>query len=152
MNNSLLQDTLSTIAIEFERDGKFSQSFDLVSKLLSAYGEDNLTERLYAEIPHEYSWKVVADLFGILIWSMSVKGASALLETTENWLVEGNDLRKIQIGLHLDIYPFRNKTKMIEVLSIISDSFPILMSRCNELITERRDLEQRLKNAVFWNT
>ncbi len=139
MNNSLLQDTLSTIASEREKDGKFNQSFDFAEKLLSDYGEDNLAERLYAEIPLEYSWKVVADLFAILIWSMSDSGASALLETTNKWLIEAEELRKIQIALNLDVYPFRSKTKMVEVLYVLSQRYPEIGSRCNELIKSRTE-------------
>lgn len=137
MDNSLLQDTLSTIAIESERDGRFTESFELVNKLLIANSEENLTERLYAEIPIEYSWKVVADLFAILIWTMSDEGAAALCETTDKWLVEDDDLRKIQIALHLDIYPFRNKTKMVEVLSVLAERYPEVRLKCNEFIASR---------------
>ena len=138
MNNPLLQETLSTIEVE---DGEFDKNFDLVKRLWNVYGEENLAERLYAEIPLEYSWKVVADLFAILIWTMSDEGAATLCETTDKWLVEGDNLRKIRIGLHIDIYPFRNKTKMVEVLSVLAERYPEVSSKCNEFIASRRESE-----------
>jgi hypothetical protein len=139
MNNSLLQETLSTIAIESERGGKFNRSFDLVTKLLKVYGEENLADTLYEDISLEYSWETVADLFAILIWSMSDKGSAALCETTDKWLVEGSDLRKIKIALNTDIYPFRNKTKMVEILSRLANHYSEISSKCNELIASRKE-------------
>jgi hypothetical protein len=55
MNNSLLNDPLSTIKTELERGERFDESFDLVEKLLIAYSEENIAERLYNEISLEYS-------------------------------------------------------------------------------------------------
>lgn len=141
MNHSLLNNTLSTIMTEWDGNRKFDESFNLVDKLLNVYGEESLAERLYSDISLEYSWEVVANLFAILIWSMSDKGSSELIATTEGWLLEGKDLRKIQIALHLDTYPFRNKTKMVEALSKISESYSEISSKCKELIASRREEE-----------
>jgi hypothetical protein len=138
MSNSVLQETLSTIELE---DGEFNKSFDLVNKLLVIYGERNLAERLYSEIPSECSWKVVANLFAILIWSTTDNG-TALTEVTDNWLVEGNDVRKIQIALNLDTYPFQNRDRMIEVLSKLAIRYPEVSAKCSELIASRRNLKE----------
>jgi hypothetical protein len=141
MSDSLLKNTLSTIKTEWNNHRKFDESFNLVDQLFRVYGEDNLAERLSSNIPLEYSWEVVANLFAILIWSMNDKGASALIATTEDWFLEGNDLRKVQIALNLDIYPFRNKNKMVEVLSSLSESYPEIISRCKELVASRIEEE-----------
>jgi hypothetical protein len=141
-SNLLLNNTLSTITSEWKINREFHESFKLVDKLLSFYGEENLAERLYTDIPLEYSWETVGNLFAILIWSMSDENATTLIETTKKWLLDGNDLRKIQIALHLDIYPFRKKDKMIEVLSRLSEIYPEIRSTCEELIASRKKDEK----------
>jgi hypothetical protein len=78
----------------------------------------------------------VADLFAILIWSTSDNGHE-LTETTEQWLLEAKDVRKVQIALHLDVYPFLDHSKMNEVLTKVASELPSVANRCNELIKSR---------------
>jgi hypothetical protein len=124
--------------IKLERKGSFNKSFELVDKLIEKYGEENLTERLYQKIGLEWDWEIVADLFGILIWSTNDNGAS-IVETAEQWLLEGSDLRKINIALHLDAYPFAKKEQMQEVLSHLSTLYPEIAEHCSYLISSRND-------------
>ena len=77
---SILAETLA--AIRSERGEKFDRSFTLVDRLLAEFGEGDLAERLYAAIPIECPWEVVADLFGILQWSTSDNGAALSRATT----------------------------------------------------------------------
>ncbi|MEW6129431.1 MAG: hypothetical protein AB1757_20490 [Acidobacteriota bacterium] len=136
--NRILQDTLAMI--KAERGGSGSERFALVDKLLLEYGENNLAERLYNDIPPEWTWGIVADLFAILIWSTSDNG-HALTNVTDQWLEQGDDLRKIQIALHLDTYPFLQRDKMNSVLSSLATRYPIVADRCNELILSRSESE-----------
>ncbi|PSB03685.1 hypothetical protein [Merismopedia glauca] len=139
MSNALLDTTLSTIAAE--RITGFDQSFELVNQLLEEYGEDNLAETLYAQIPLEYPWEIIADLFCILIWSTSDHG-KALAETTQKWLLVGQEINKIKIALHLDVYPFADREQMEQVLSKIARLYPEVAARCDELITSRKELKE----------
>jgi len=132
--NSVLTDTLA--AIGAEQGGPFDRSFALVDGLLAEFGEADLAERLFAEIPGECPWEVVADLFGILTWSTSDNGA-AILRTTDGWLRAGEDLRRIRIALHLDTYPFLDRSEMGRALKAVAAKHPEVASRCDELIRTR---------------
>jgi hypothetical protein len=132
---SVLAEVLAVLAEERER--QFERSFGVVDRLLAEYGEIDLAERLYREIPVEAPWQLVADLFSILLWQTSDNGA-ALSRTTEEWLVAGNDRRQIHIALHLDSYPFLDREKMEAVLGQIADRHPEAAERCRELIASRR--------------
>jgi hypothetical protein len=139
MSSTLLETTLSTIAAE--RIVGFDQSFGLVNQLIEEYGESNLAERLYADIPTTYPWEVIADLFCILVWSTS-DGGAALTKTTESWLLAGKEINKIQIALHLEAYPFSDREQMEKVLSGISRLYPEVAPRCEELIASRKELKE----------
>lgn len=136
MVQPLLQQTLSMI--EAERTRNFHESFQLVDELLKEYGEQDIAEYLYRDIPTDYSWEVVADLFGILIWSMSDSGAAALFDTTNQWLLEGDNLRKIRIALNIDLYPFRNSQQMKDVLSELANRYPEVAQQCHDFIASRK--------------
>ena len=84
----------------------------------------------------DISWKVVADLYAILIWSTNDNGY-ALMRTVEQWLNEKNDERKIKIALNLDVYPFKEKKTMKKTLKEISMIFPELSEMCGRLIESR---------------
>ena len=45
-----------------------------------------------------------------------------MTRTAERWLVEGTDLRKIQIALNLEVYPFADEHEMYRVLSDVAVS------------------------------
>lgn len=136
MVQPFLQQTLSMI--EAERTGNFHESFRLVDELLKEYGEQDIAEHLYRDIPTDCSWEVVADLFGILIWSMSDAGAAALFDTTNQWLLEGDNLRKIRIALNKDLYPFRNSHQMRDVLFELANRYPEVAQQCHEFIASRK--------------
>jgi hypothetical protein len=63
---------------------------------------------------------------------------SAMTRTAERWLVEGTDLRKIQIALNLEVYPFADEHEMYRVLSDVAVSLPQMAGRCQLLISARK--------------
>lgn len=140
MVSPILQQTLA--AIQNERDQSFDKSFELADDLLAEYGESNLAERLYQEIPSDCPWEIVADLFAILVWSLSDPGSSSLIDTTNRWLSQGDDLRKIQIALNIDIHPFAEQATMVDVLSRVASRYPDVAPRCRELITSRKQIRE----------
>lgn len=137
MSKSLLLETLETIRIERTDKRKFTQSFKLVNKLVDEYDENDLATRLYTDIPKETPWEIIADLFSILIWTTSKNGHD-LIKKTQEWLLEGNDERKMLVAMNLDVYPFVDRVQMENVLTGISQRFPNLKRKCEELITQRR--------------
>lgn len=136
---SILAETLA--AIGAERGGRFDRSFALVDRLLAEFGEVDLAERLYAAIPIECPWEVVAGLFGILLWSTSDNGA-AISRATESWLRAGEDVRRVRVALHLDSYPLLARSEMEQVLRSVAAKHPEVAARCDELIKLRRQLPE----------
>jgi hypothetical protein len=61
-----------------------------------------------------------------------------MTRTVERWLVEGTDLRKIQIALNLEVYPFPDEHEMYRVLSNVAVSHLQVADRCQELISARQ--------------
>lgn len=139
MPGGVLAETLEAVATE--RGGQFDRSFRLVDRLLRDYGEHDLAERLYAEIPLNYAWEVVADLLGILSWTTSDNG-SAITRTAERWLIAAEDLRKVRIALHLDVYPFLDREQMERVLEQVAAIHPDVSERCADLIASRRQVPE----------
>lgn len=66
------------------------------------FGQENLADQLFADIPDSISFRQVARLFDFIAWPTDDNG-SAMTRTVERWLVEGTDLRKIQIALNLEV-------------------------------------------------
>lgn len=131
--NDVLTDALR--CIEKER-GDFDKSFTHVDMLLETFGEEDIANRLYEEIDTTIDWEVVADLYAILIWSTSDNGTS-LTKTTDDWITQCENERKIQIALNLDTYPFMNKDEMEYKLQLTASSFSKLAEQCYKLIRSR---------------
>ena len=133
----ILAETLAAIGLE--RGKKFDRGFAFVDRLLAELGEIDSAERLSGAIPIEYPWEVIADLFGILPWSTSDNGA-ALGRATGCWLRAGEDLRRIRVALHLDSYPFLDRSEMEQVLRGVAARHAEVAARCDELIEASRQL------------
>ncbi|MBM7846254.1 hypothetical protein [Herpetosiphon giganteus] len=140
MNQELLEQTLQMIQEHRVHDG-FDPSFDWVDRLIDDAGEERLAERLDAAIADTWPWEVVAHLFAILLYQTSDNG-TALFATINDWLREGMPLRRIQIALHLDVYPFRDRDEMVQVLEGIAQRFPEVATRCTDLIASRTRLKE----------
>jgi len=137
--NDVLANALD--AVMEERGVKFNAAFHAVALLVADYGEVNLAERIAEEVPTSVSWEVVADLLSILEWSTSDNGAS-IHRTTEQWLSDSLDIRKIQIALHLDVYPFLEFGQMKQVLGRLALAWPQVASQCEALIRQRQQEER----------
>lgn len=126
-------------AIERERLGGFKESYGYVEQLIGEYGELGIADRLVNEIPASIAWEVVADMLAMLIWVTADNG-SEIMRSAERWLREGSDLRKINIGLALDAYPFADAGEMARVLDGIARAHPDVAAKCQELIDGRRKI------------
>jgi hypothetical protein len=131
-----LKQALDIIAIE-RNAAEYDLAFDSVREVVSVFGELNLANRLFEEIPQTVAEGLVADLFNLLAWQTNDNG-SAITREVETWLREGQDARKITIALSLDVYPFPDAHQMYQVLSKIAAAIPELAERCQALITLRK--------------
>jgi hypothetical protein len=109
-----------------------------LSDLVQEFGESDLADRLYKEIPTNIPFEIVCDLFNLLAWRTNDNGSS-VTRTIENWLRDGSDKRKNRIALNLDVYPFIDSKEMDRVLSCLAEKDAYLHYRCYELIENRRN-------------
>lgn len=133
--SELLSETLATIAAE--RPASFDRSFGLAERLGKQYGEEGLAERLLADIPADCPPALIADLLDILAWITSDNGA-AIHRQAETWLRSGENLRRIQVALSLEVYPFLDQTEMERILRQVATRHPEVAGRCQDLIASRR--------------
>ena len=125
-------------AICLERDDqKYSASFDAVVAVVREFGERDLANILFSEIPRAVPFELVAELFSLLAWSTNDNGAG-VTRTIEAWLREGLDNRKLLIALHLEVFPFIDDEEMDRVLSHLAEKNVRVAARCKELIRSRR--------------
>ena len=125
-------------AICLERDDqRYSASFDTAAAVVSEFGEPDLANILFSEIPRTVPFELVAELFDLLAWQTNDNGAS-ITRTIEAWLREGTDNRKLLIALHLEVYPFIEDAEMERVLSHLAETNVRVSARCKELIQSRR--------------
>lgn len=130
-------------ALTRERRKRFDESFAKVAALLPGYPPEVLADRLIDDIPLAVPWEVVADILGILIWSTDDNGSS-IIRTAEKWLIEARDLRRIQVALNLDVYPFETIDRMRHVLTEVAQRFSEVDLPCRALVDSRAQLpEQR---------
>ena len=132
----VVERALSVIAAE-SSEPEYTEAFSAVRAVVVEFGEENLADRLFADIPDSIAFMQVARLFDFLAWQTDDNG-SAMTRTVERWLIEGTNLRKIQIALNLDVYPFPDEHEMYRVLSYVAVSFPQMADRCQQLISTRK--------------
>lgn len=131
-----LKQALDIIAIE-RNAAEYDLAFDAVHDVVNVFGEIDLANRLFSEIPRTMHEELVADLFNLLAWQTDDNG-SAMTREIETWLRESQDTRKITIALSLDVYPFSDAHEMYQVLSKIAGATPEFADRCQALITSRK--------------
>ncbi|WP_420233301.1 hypothetical protein ACN079_01980 [Pseudomonas sp. ABY48] len=117
---------------------EYTEAFSAVRAVVTEFGEKNLAERLFADIPDSISFLLVARLFNLLAWQTDDNG-SAMTRTVEHWLVEGTNLRKLQLALNLDVYPFVEEGDMYRVLSDVAVTHPQLADKCQQMISSRKN-------------
>lgn len=128
---------LDVIALE-SHEPEYTEAFDAVQAVVTEFGELDLADRLFANIPESIPSLLVAKLFDLLAWQTDDNG-SAMTRTIECWLAEGTNLRKVQIAFNLDVYPFLDERQMYRVLSRLAEAHPQVADRCQQLISSRQN-------------
>lgn len=128
---------LDLIAVE-NREPGYTEAFDAVRALAIEFGELDLADRLFIDIPESVPFLLVARLFDFLAWQTEDNGA-AMTRTVERWLVEGSNTRKVQIALNLEVFPFLDGHHMCQVLSQVAAAIPEVADRCKALIISRQN-------------
>ncbi|MHC3822912.1 MULTISPECIES: hypothetical protein [Pseudomonas] len=134
--HQVVERALNVIAAE-SSEPEYTEAFSAARAVVLEFGEENLADRLFADIPDSISFMQVARLFDFLAWQTEDNG-SAMTRAIERWLVEGTNLRKVQIALNLDVYPFLDEREMDRVLSDVAVSLPEMADRCQQIISSRK--------------
>jgi hypothetical protein len=134
--HQVVERALNVIATE-SSEPEYTEAFSAARAVVLEFGEENLADRLFADIPDSISFMQVARLFDFLAWQTEDNG-SAMTRAIERWLVEGTNLRKVQIALNLDVYPFLDEREMDRVLSDVAVSLPEMADRCQQIISSRK--------------
>ena len=134
--HQVVERALNVIAAE-SSEPEYTEAFSAARAVVLEFGEENLADRLFADIPDSISFMQVARLFDFLAWQTEDNG-SAMTRAIERWLVEGTNLRKVQIALNLDVYPFLDEREMDRVLSDVAVSLPEMADRCQRIISSRK--------------
>jgi hypothetical protein len=134
--HSVISAALDAVCLERD-DKRYSASFDAAAAIVSTFGEQDLADRLFSEIPRTVPFEVVAELFDFLAWQTSDNGA-AIGRAIEAWLREGTDNRKLLIALNLEVYPFIDAREMERVLSHLAETIPRVSARCQYLLESRK--------------
>ncbi|MDR6957256.1 hypothetical protein J2W43_001232 [Pseudomonas brassicacearum] len=134
--HQVVERALNVIAAE-SSEPEYIEAFSAARAVVVEFGEQNLADRLFADIPDSISFMEVARLFDFLAWQTDDNG-SAVTRTVERWLVEGTDLRKIKIAPNLDVYPFTDEQEMSRVLSNVEICHPQVADNCQRLISSRQ--------------
>lgn len=133
----VLKRTLEAIEKEMDYDDFSDKTSELVNELISIYGRRDLVRRLFEDIGEEVDWKIVVGLISFLTWE-TPDVVNQLCTTTDKWLEECNDIRKVKIGLNKVYYPFTTKGKMTKVLTKVAQTYPEVAEQCKQLIDSRR--------------
>jgi hypothetical protein len=72
----LVAQAIETICLNRDDGDWKSLDESVLSKLVQEFGESDLAERLYCEIPRSVPYEVVCDLFNLLAWRTNDNGAS----------------------------------------------------------------------------
>lgn len=134
--HQVVERALNVIATE-SSEPEYTEAFSAARAVVLEFGEENLADQLFADIPDSISFMQVARLFDFLAWQTEDNG-SAMTRAIERWLVEGTSLRKVQIALNLDVYPFLDEREMDRVLFDVAVSLPEMDDRCQQIISSRK--------------
>lgn len=134
--HQVVERALNVITAE-SSEPEYTEAFNAARAVVLEFGEENLADRLFSDIPDSISFMQVARLFDFLAWQTEDNG-SAMTRAIERWLVEGTNLRKVQIALNLDVYPFLDEREMYRVLSDVAVSLPEMADRCQQIISSRK--------------
>lgn len=107
-----LKQALDIISIE-RHAAEYTQAFDAVNEVVSVFGELDLANRLFAEIPRTVPEELVVELFNLLAWQTNDNGA-AMTREVETWLREQHDPRKLRIAMSLMYIHFQMPKRCIK--------------------------------------
>lgn len=94
--------------------------------------DDLITSRMPNAKPSTY-----ADLIDRLVWIVD-HNKFDVMSSIERWLVEAEDVYKIQVALLLkEVFPFKEKAEFLTALALIRSKWPELNPLCDKLETER---------------
>jgi hypothetical protein len=141
--SALLRKAVDALASEgMESD----TAFELVAPALHEFGEDDLAERVLVAAP-DSAWEGIAAFLNIASWDVSPAAETMIFRTAEAWLKEADDIRRVQIALHLDVIPFsqaRCDPGLLEtVLARVAVNFPGAAPRCEYLLAQARHVRAR---------
>jgi hypothetical protein len=144
-----LRATLTTVAAE--RPHFTELSAELVRRLRREYGDDNLADRLMADIPPDWPTDDVADLFYLLHLWMSpprarVVGAS-IAAMLKRWLREADDVRKLAVALRDMSFLIAAEKDGRDILVRVARRFPQFKRECERAIAVDRQLRQAMQGA-----
>jgi hypothetical protein len=122
------------------RDGLESDAaFDLVAPALQEFGEDDLAERVM-KLADSEPWEGIAAFLSIASWDVSPPAESRIFRTAESWLLAADELRRVQVALHLDVIPFSKSgtdpALLARVLEKVCARFPETSSQCRDLLAQ----------------
>ena len=121
--DSVLKECLDTICKE--RDTGWDASHDCVERLIAEIGESEFADKLFNSVSRSVPYEVVRDILNIAIWSTSDNGVG-ITESTNRWLQEMADTRKMLVALNLEVLPFSNEAQSREYLDNIPDELWIV--------------------------
>lgn len=113
-----------------------SQSDEAICSLLASYSlHEQLADLLWADLPPSACPQDVADLLSMWFWRTADNGA-AIRRTTERWIEESADSKKIAVALNLEAYPFLDDEVRLAKLKILAAQFPEHRARCESIVDE----------------
>ncbi len=136
---AILEEALNLI--EQERPDRYDAAFEAVDRVVETFGEDGLADAVFDTAPMSTTPCLLSDLLSIAAWQTSDNGA-AISRTCEGWLRETSDVRKARVALHLEVFPFKNRSDMEQVLQDLAHRLPAIAHRCAELIEARRSIPE----------
>jgi hypothetical protein len=139
--NSNLKRAIESICLNRDSGTWDSLDEEALLGLIEEFGQDDLADKLYREIPKVIPFEVVCDLFNILAWRTDDNGSS-VTRAIERWLRTSKDQRKLLISLHLEVYPFIDPIEMEKVLLILGTNNARISRRCAELISQRKKMNK----------
>lgn len=110
---------------------------DLISQLVLEYSNVDYIEMLVSDGPKEIDVNKMAMYISMIVWE-SEKACERTSGIIENWILGDDETRlKIALSKEIELYPFKDRFKMNNVLTKIASDYPSLSSRCKELIKNR---------------
>lgn len=121
-------------------------AFDQVAPALLQFGEEDLAERVMGAAG-DAPWEGIAAFLNIASWDVSPTAETRIFRTIERWLLEGEDLRRVQVALHIEVIPFSKKGAdaglLKQVLDTVSAKFPETEPRCRHMLEQAAILRFR---------